>query len=220
MISLKEVKSNQNIITLVEAGNKYLEMIGYTDHGPRHISYVSKMAGNILKELDFDERSVELAKIAGWVHDVGNAINRNNHGAIGATLLFEILKEIGLNIKDTVDIVTAVGNHEEQTGSVTNEISAALVIADKSDAHKSRVRYGKPDMEDIHDRVNFSIQKNSLIINKETRTIAQSIVMDSKSSVFEYLEIYMQRISMCETAAKFLNCKFHLIINDRIINNN
>ncbi len=216
MITLKEVKKNNNIKTLIEAGNHYLDIIGYTDHGPRHLGYVSKVASYILSSLNYSEREVELAKIAGWVHDVGNAVNRENHGALGATLLFPILKEMEMPVEDAVAVVTAVGNHEEQNGFVTDAISAALVIGDKSDAHKSRVRSGEPDLSDIHDRVNYSIQKNEVIVLNEERIIRQSLVMDDEiSSVFEYCKIYTDRISMCQMAAVFLNCNFELFINDR-----
>ncbi|NMD37924.1 MAG: HD domain-containing protein [Christensenellaceae bacterium] len=216
MITLKEVKKNSSIKTLVEAGNHYLDMLGYTDHGPRHLGYVSKVASYILKTLEYSDREAELAKIAGWVHDVGNAINRENHGSLGATLLFPILKEMEMPLEDAVAVITAVGNHEEQNGSVTDTISAALVIGDKSDAHKSRVRRKQPDLSDIHDRVNYSIQKNEVLVLKEERVIRQNLVMDDEiSSVFEYCKIYTDRISMCQDAAEFLGCNFELFINER-----
>lgn len=219
MITLQEIKQNESIKALVRAGNRYLETLGYTDHGPRHLSYVSRTASGVLKSLGYSEREIELAAIAGWVHDVGNSINRHDHGPNGAVMLFPILKDAGMAIGDVVEIITAVGNHEEQSGTVSSAVSAALVLADKSDAHKSRVRSGHPDPSDVHDRVNFSIQENNVTVDRKTRLIRQALAMDGTSSVLEYLSIYLPRIIMCEKAAAFLNSSFELIINDSPVNN-
>lgn len=219
MITLQEIKQNESIKALVRAGNRYLETLGYTDHGPRHLGYVSRTASGILKSLGYSEREVELAAIAGWVHDVGNSVNRHDHGPNGAILLFPLLREIGMDIEDVMIIITAVGNHEEQSGTVSSAVSAALAIADKSDAHKSRVRNGRPDVSDIHDRVNFSIQENSVIVDRKHKIIRQELKMDDSSSVLEYLSIYLPRILMCERAAEFLGQHFELFINDRPVNN-
>lgn len=219
MITLQEIKQNESIKALVRAGNRYLETLGYTDHGPRHLGYVSRTASGILKSLGYSEREVELAAIAGWVHDVGNSVNRHDHGPNGAILLFPLLREIGMDIEDVMIIITAVGNHEEQSGTVSSAVSAALAIADKSDAHKSRVRNGRPDVDDIHDRVNFSIQENSVTVDRKRKIIRQELKMDQSSSVLEYLSIYLPRILMCEQAAEFLGQHFELFINDRPVNN-
>ena len=219
MITLQEIKQNESIKALVRAGNRYLETLGYTDHGPRHLGYVSRTASGILKSLGYSEREAELAAIAGWVHDVGNSVNRHDHGPNGAILLFPLLREIGMDIEDVMIIITAVGNHEEQSGTVSSAVSAALAIADKSDAHKSRVRNGRPDVGDIHDRVNFSIQENSVTVDRKHKIIRQELRMDESSSVLEYLSIYLPRILMCEQAAEFLGQHFELFINDRPVNN-
>ena len=219
MITLQEIKQNESIKALVRAGNRYLETLGYTDHGPRHLGYVSRTASGILKSLGYSEREVELAAIAGWVHDVGNSVNRHDHGPNGAILLFPLLREIGMDIEDVMIIITAVGNHEEQSGTVSSAVSAALAIADKSDAHKSRVRNGRPDVGDIHDRVNFAIQENSVIVDRKHKIIRQELKLDESSSVLEYLSIYLPRILMCEKAAEFLGQHFELFINDRPVNN-
>ena len=219
MITLQEIKQNESIKALVRAGNRYLETLGYTDHGPRHLGYVSRTASGILKSLGYSEREVELAAIAGWVHDVGNSVNRHDHGPNGAILLFPLLREIGMDIEAVMIIITAVGNHEEQSGTVSSAVSAALAIADKSDAHKSRVRNGRPDVGDIHDRVNFAIQENSVIVDRKHKIIRQELKMDESSSVLEYLSIYLPRILMCEQAAEFLGQHFALFINDRPVNN-
>ncbi len=219
MITLQEIKQNESIKALVRAGNRYLEALGYTDHGPRHLSYVSRTASYVLKSLGYSEREIELAAIAGWVHDVGNSINRHDHGPNGAVLLFPILKDAGMDMADVVEIITAVGNHEEQSGTVSSAVSASLVIGDKSDAHKSRVRNGRPDVTDVHDRVNFSIQENSVTVDRKNKLICQALTMDASSSVLEYLSIYLPRIIMCEKAAIFLGQNFELTINGSPVNN-
>lgn len=219
MITLKDIKQNEDIKAMIKAGNRYLEAMGYTDHGPRHLSYVSKTASAILKQLGYSPREVELALIAGWVHDVGNTINRHDHGPNGAVMLFPILREAGMDIPDVMEIITAVGNHEEQSGYVSSAICAALVIGDKSDAHKTRVRHGKPSADDIHDRVNYAIQDNAILVDRKNRVIQHKLQMDESSSLLEYCQIYMPRIVMCEKAASYLNCSFDLCINDMHINN-
>lgn len=219
MITLQDIKQNEDIKALIRAGNRYLEAMGYTEHGPRHVSYVSKTASGILKALGYSPREVELAAIAGWVHDVGNSVNRHDHGPLGAVLLLPILKATGMEMNDVMEIITAVGNHEEQSGFISSAVSAALALGDKSDAHKTRVRGGKPDPGDIHDRVNFSIQENHVTVDRAHRVIRHELTMDESSSVMEYLQIYLSRIVMCEQAAAFLRCSFDLVINGQSINN-
>lgn len=219
MVTLQDIKQNEDIKALIRAGNRYLEALGYTDHGPRHVSYVSKTAAGILKALGYSPREVELAAIAGWVHDVGNSVNRHNHGPLGAVILLPILKETGMDMNDVMEIITAVGNHEEQSGFISSAVSAALALGDKSDAHKTRVRHGRPDPRDVHDRVNFSIQENDVIVDHKNRVIRHELTMDESSSVMEYLQIYMSRIVMCEQAAAVLRCSFDLVINGQSINN-
>ena len=219
MITLQDIKQNESIRALIKAGNRYLEALGYTDHGPRHVSYVSKTASGILKALGYSPREIELAAIAGWVHDVGNSVNRHDHGPNGAVLLMPILRETGMDMNDVMEIITAVGNHEEQSGFISSAVSAALALGDKSDAHKTRVRHGQPDMNDIHDRVNFSIQENEVTVDRKARVIRHELTMDGTSSTLEYLQIYLPRIVMCEQAAAFLKCSFELVINGHTVNN-
>jgi len=217
-ITLKDIKANEKINRMIQHANQCLETIGYTDHGPRHVGYVSRIAGMILEKLEADPRRCELARIAGWVHDVGNMINRKHHGALGATLLLPILTEAGMDFDETCDICSAVGSHEEQTGKTVGDISAALIIADKVDAHKARVRMKKYNPEDIHDRVNFSIKSTNMTIDKDKRIIAFDYTMDHTSSITEFLEIYIRRVRMCEDAAKYLGCEFALSFNGVRIN--
>ena len=219
MITLQDIRQHEDIQAMIRAGNRYLEALGYTDHGPRHVSYVSRTASSILRALGYSQREVELAAIAGWVHDVGNSVNRHDHGPNGAVMLLPILRGMGMDMNDVMEIITAVGNHEEQSGFVSSAVSAALVLGDKSDAHKTRVRGGKPDPNDIHDRVNFSIQENRVEVDRRERVIRHELTMDESSSVMEYLQIYHSRIVMCEQAARFLHCSFELVINGQVVNN-
>lgn len=219
MLTLADVRNNEDIRALIRAGNRYLEAMGFTDHGPRHVSYVSRTAAGILRSLGYSPREVELAAIAGWVHDVGNTINRHDHGPNGAIMLLPILRGMGMDMNDVMEVITAVGNHEERSGFVSSAVSAALVLGDKSDAHKTRVRGGKPDPDDIHDRVNFAIQVSSLRVDRAARIIRHELEMDESSSVLEYLQIYLPRIVMCEKAAAYLRCGFELCINGCAVNN-
>jgi len=216
---VEDVRNNEKISILINTANDVMAEMGYTEHGIRHVSYVSKASAEILTKLKFPERTIELAAIAGWVHDVGNSINRKHHGMTGAVLLYPILQEIGFDMKETAIIMSAVGNHEEENGIPVSPVSAALIIADKSDAHRTRVRNGKFDPYDIHDKVNYSIKKNWLDVDPEQKIIRYEMLMDNSSSVMEFMQIFMTRMRMCEKAAKFLGCAFDIIINGAVINN-
>ncbi len=219
-MTLEDVKNNEEIRALIERANYNLEKMGYTEHGIRHVGYVSKTTSNILREIGCDERIVNLGAIAGWIHDIGNSVNRLNHGISGAVMSMSLLSKMGMSMEDISLIIAAIGNHEEQSGLPVNEISAALILADKSDAHRSRVRKKNFNPKDIHDRVNFSIKKNYLAVNKNDKTIRLIIEMDGdKSSIMDYFEIYLTRMIISEKAAKFLGYKFELVINKTVINN-
>lgn len=218
MVTLEDIKNNKEIKKLIQASCDCLNAMNYTEHGLRHASYVSRTAFDIMKKLGYGEKECELARIAGYVHDIGNFINRNNHGKSSALLLYPILKEIGLEIEDVATICAAVGNHEEGIGTIVNDICAALVIADKSDAHRTRVRKSKIDKNDIHDRVNYAILKNIVEIDSDNRIIKSKFYMNEMSSVMEYFQIYLNRIVYSEKAAKFLGCSFQIFINDVLIN--
>lgn len=217
-ITVQDVKQNEKLAVLIDAANRMLEVIGYTEHGPRHVGFVSHTARSILEQLHYPERMCELAAIAGWVHDVGNAVNRVNHGITGGALLFPILQEMGMPMDEVVTIVGAVGNHEEQNGKVVSAVSAALIIADKSDAHRTRVRRASYNPDDIHDRVNFAIAQNAVEVDPVRRIIRFALSMDESSSVMDFMEIYLTRMQMCEEAANFLGCRFELVVNGVNIN--
>ena len=201
IITLKDVKQNEEFIRLIDACNECLKILGYTEHGIRHVGYVSKTTENILRTLGYDARTIELGAIAGWIHDIGNAINRKDHGLTGSVLAYDILIRMGMPPSEVTQIIAAIGNHEEQSGTPMNPISAALIIADKSDAHRSRVRRETADRRDIHDRVNLSIKKNYLAIDKDKKTIRLVIQMDNTSATMEYLQIYLSRMVLSEKAA-------------------
>lgn len=217
-ITLEMIKSNVEFRILIDTANKNLECMGYTEHGLRHVGYVSKTTANILSELGYDARTVELGAIVGWIHDIGNAVNRKNHGITGATLAYDALNRMHMDYNEIALIIGAIGNHEEDMGHPVNPISAALIIADKSDAHRSRLRKNTYNEGEIHERVNMAINKNKLVVDKENRKIRLVIYMDTNSSTMEYMQIYLSRIMLCEQAAHFLGCVFELVINDAVIN--
>ena len=210
-ITLEDVRNNEKIREMVSQANRVLEVIGYTDHGPRHVGYVSRIAGEILSKLNMPERRIELAKIAGWIHDVGNLVNRKHHGLNGAVMLFPILCEIGLPVSEVCEICAAVGSHEEETGKPVSDISAALILADKVDAHRARVRIKSYSPDDIHDRVNYAIQTTKLTV--QDGTISIDYTMNDTSSPMDFMTIYLTRMKMCEQSAEFLGCRFALYIN-------
>ena len=219
-ITLDDIKNNKEFSALIERANINLENMGYTEHGIRHVGYVSKTTANILRETGCDERTIELGAIAGWIHDIGNAVNRLNHGLTGAVMSMSLLESMGMDMDEISAIMAAIGNHEEQSGVPVNDIGAALILADKSDTHRSRVRRKNFNLNDIHDRVNLSIKKNYLAVNNVDKTIRLVIIMNPEmSSIMDYFEIYLSRMILCEKAAQFLGYEFELVINGRVINN-
>lgn len=188
---------------------------GYTEHSYRHISIVSKRAGDILEQLGYPERTVELAKIAGYLHDIGNVVNRVDHAHSGAILSYNILKEMGMPLDECTQIMMAIGNHDENTGTAISEISAALILADKSDVHRDRVINKNISTFDIHDRVNYAVTNAELKLNVENRKILLDLTIDNNiCPVLDYFEIFMARTMMSKYAAKFLKIWFELKIND------
>ena len=215
MITLQDVKNNQEVEALIKGAQKQLDGLGYTEHSHRHISIVSNRAGEILKKLGYPERTVELAKIAGYLHDIGNCVNRVDHAHSGAILAYNILKDMGMPVEERTEIVMAIGNHDEKTGTAVNEISAAIILADKSDAHRDRVVNTNMSTFDIHDRVNYAVTNSSLILDAENRKVILDLTIDTKiCPVLDYFEIFMDRTMMSKYAAKYLKIWFELVIND------
>ncbi len=215
MVTLEDVKNNPEVQELVIGAQKQLDALGYTEHSQRHVSIVSNRAGKILETLGYDEHRVELAKIAGYLHDIGNGVNRVDHAHSGAILAYNILKDMGMDVKDRTEIMSAIGNHDETTGTAVSDISAALILADKSDVHRDRVVNKNLTRFEIHDRVNYAVTEANLKIDKEDRKVILDLTIDTKiCPVLDYFEIFMDRTMMSKYAAKYLNIWFELIINN------
>ena len=215
MVTLEDVKNNKEVQELIISAQKQLDALGFTEHSIRHVGIVSNRAGRILQTLGYDEQRVELAKIAGFLHDIGNGVNRVDHAHSGAILAYNILKEMGMDIKDRTEIMSAIGNHDENTGTAVSDISAALILADKSDVHRDRV--GKKNMSnfDIHDRVNYAVTNAELSVNNKEKKIVLDLTIDNHiCPVLDYFEIFMDRTRMSKYAAKYLQVWFELVIND------
>lgn len=214
MISLDQVRNHPQTKIFMEMANTNLGAMGYTEHGVRHARLVAKMTEYILKKLGYNRKTQILGSIAGYMHDIGNAINRNDHGISSAFLAYQILNDLKANPEDIARIISAAGNHDEERGEPVNEISAAVVIADKADVHSSRVRSTKEITFDIHDRVNYAVKRSRLQVNPKLKTITLELSIDNHiSKVMEYFEIFLARMMACQKAAKLLNCEFKLVIN-------
>ena len=215
MITLEDVIENEEVEALIKGAQKQLDGLGYTEHSHRHISIVSQRAGNILKTLGYPERTIELAKIAGYLHDIGNCVNRTDHAHSGAILAYNILKDMGMPVEERTEIMMAIGNHDEQTGTAISDISAALILADKSDVHRNRVSNTNLSTFDIHDRVNYAVSNAELEIDSEERKVVLNLKIDTNiCPVLDYFEIFMDRTMMSKYAAKYLKIWFELVIND------
>ena len=214
MITLEQVKKNEEVQELIAGAQRQMNAIGYTEHSFRHISIVSNRAGKILEALGYPKERIELVKIAGYLHDIGNCVNRVDHAHTGAVLAYQILKDMGMNTKDRTEIMMAIGNHDEQTGTAVNDISAALILADKSDAHRDRVVNTNMSTFDKHDKVNYAVTNSEFKIDSKTRVATLELTIDTEiCPVLDYFEIFMDRTMMSKYAAKYLNIWFELIIN-------
>lgn len=212
-MTYEEIKKNEEVLALIKKGNENLHVLGYTDHSEAHTILVAERAAMILKEFGYSEHEQELVKIAGFMHDIGNAVNRKNHAEYGGLLANEILKGYDLSIEDRVTIVSAISNHDESTGRAMDPISAALIIADKTDVRRNRVRDDVTSF-DIHDRVNYAVTGANLKINMEEKVISLNLQIDEKiCTMYEYFEIFLGRMMMCRNAADMLGAKFKLKAN-------
>ena len=216
MLTFKDVKSNETIRTYIQRADESLIALGYTEHSFAHVTHVAETAGYILKTLGYPDRTVELVKIAGYLHDIGNLVNRIDHSQSGAVMAFRILDNLDCDPAEIATIITAIGNHDEGTGQPVNAVAAALILADKSDVRRSRVRNQDPATFDIHDRVNYSVKKSQLKINEEHTLIKLKLSVDTKyGSVMDYFEIFMGRMLLCRKAAEKLGLQFKLMINEQ-----
>ena len=213
-ITFEQIKNNDDIKTYITKADASLKALGYTEHSFAHVGRVSTDAAYILDTLGFDERTVELSKIAGYLHDIGNLVNRVDHSQSGAVMAFRILDKLGMPADEIATVVTAIGNHDEGTGVPVNAVAAALIIADKCDVRRTRVRNQHPDSFDIHDRVNYSVEDSSLKINPEKTRVTLELVIDHEiSAVMDYFQIFLGRMQMAKSAAGSLDLDFSLVIN-------
>lgn len=214
IITYEDIKKNPEISVYINKGNDVLRALGYTDHGAGHTGKVAEITADILLKLGYGERTAELGRIAGYIHDMGNMVNRKEHAQTGALMAFTILGRMGMDPSELADVVTAVGNHDEDCGIAVNPISAALIIADKTDVRRSRVRNSDIASFDIHDRVNYAVGKSTLAMNPESKTITLELeINDAICPVMDYFEIFLTRMLMCRKAAGYLGMTFHLMIN-------
>lgn len=214
LITLKEVKANPKVRKLIDGANEVMRAMGYTEHGHRHVGVVSGITGYIMENLNSPVREVELAQIAAYMHDIGNVINRIDHPMIGATIAFTLLNEMGMDAAEIAPILGAIGNHEELAGVPVSTMSAAIIIADKSDVHFSRVQNPILESFDIHDRVNYAVQKSRVEMSPDDKTIQLTLDIDTKqASVMEYFEIFLSRMIMCRRAADMIGYRFALSVN-------
>lgn len=208
-----EIRNHEEIRALLKKGNDNLGVLGFTDHSTAHCALVAERAAEILKELGYDKDTIELAKIAGFMHDIGNAINRSHHAEYGAILAYELLKETDMPIDDRLTIVSAIGNHDEKDGVAVDAVTAALIVADKTDVRRSRVVSPKEEF-DIHDRVNYAVTDADVIVDRENMTITLKLEIDeSICTMYEYFEIFLGRMEMSRRAANVFGAKFKVTVN-------
>ncbi len=215
MVTLAGIKEDARVNTFIEKSNEHLAAIGLTDHGPVHIKMVSRLAQKIMLFLGYDERSAELAGIAGYLHDIGNIVNRNGHSQSGALMAMYLLRKMGMEDDEVSLVCSAIGNHDEGIGLPVNNIAAALILADKAHVHRNRVRYLNGQVAGIHERVNYAVTKVGLEVDGAAKLIILRLNVDTAyCQVMEYFEIFMSRMTLCRHAAEFLGCEFVLYIND------
>ena len=215
-MTYEQIKDNETIQTYIAQADKSLAALGFTEHSFAHVTRVAEMAGYILSIMGHDPRTVEVAKIAGYLHDIGNLVNRVDHSLSGAVMAFRLLDNLGFDPREIATIVTAIGNHDEGTGVPVDEVAAALILADKSDVRRSRVRNQDIQSFDIHDRVNYSVTKSELKINEARTLIKLKLTVDTRfGSVMDYFEIFMGRMLLCRKAAEKLGLQFKLMINEQ-----
>ena len=209
-----QIRRDEEVLALLEKGNANLGVLGYTDHSKAHTALVADRAAYILRTLGFSEHEQDLAKIAGFMHDIGNAINRKHHAEWGALLARDILKNYDLSLEDRILIVSAIGHHDESTGGAMDPVSAALILADKSDVRRNRVRTREKAKFDIHDRVNYAVTGHSLKVDAEAQKISLNLQVDENiCTMYEYFDIFLGRMMMCRSAAEMLGAKFRLTVN-------
>ncbi len=213
-MNFKDIRNHPEVCALLERGNQNLGVLGFTDHSEAHCLLVAERAAYVLRKLNFDEHTQELAKIAGFMHDIGNAINRTHHAELGALLANDILKQNDMPMSDRIAVIAAIGQHDESTGNSMDPISAALILADKTDVRRNRVRTKDRESFDIHDRVNYAVTGSTLKVDTEKNIIALNLQIDETiCTMYEYFDIFLNRMLMCRGAAEMLGHKFRLTVN-------
>ena len=214
-VTYEDVRNSEEIRTYIKQADESLKAIGYTEHSFAHCTKVAKVAGDLLEKLGYDAHEVELVRIAGFMHDIGNVVNRIDHAQSGAMMAFRILDKMGMPPEDVATVITAIGNHDEQTAAAVNAVAAALIIADKTDVRRSRVRNRSTINFDIHDRVNYAAEKSDVILEPDSKTITLDLKINTEiCAVMDYFEIFTGRMLLCRKAAEFLGLQFKLDIND------
>ena len=217
-VTFEYIRKNPDIRTYIQRADAALKSIGYTEHSFPHVEKAAATAARILTELDYPEREIELARIAGFLHDIGNVINRVDHAQSGAVMAFRLLDRLEMSVDEICSVISAIGNHDEATAQPIDAISAALILADKTDVRRSRVRNTDFLTFDIHDRVNYAVETAELLIDKEQQEFVLSMTIDTQiSSVLEYFEIFMERMLLCRRAAQFFHMQFKIYINHSLM---
>lgn len=217
-ITLADIRALPEMQIYIQKEDDCLRSIGYTEHCFQHVTIVLERASSILKMLDYPERTIELARIAGYMHDIGNIVNRHDHAHSSAIMAFYMLRDLGMPPEEIADVICAIGNHDEATGLPINPIAAAIIIGDKTDVRSNRVRMPRLRENDIHDRVNGAVENAVFTLDHDTRTVTLSLTIDTEQCpVLEYFEIFLGRMQMCQRAAKYLQCRFKLVINDGLM---
>ena len=218
IVTFNEIKHNQTIRCYIDEADRSLRALGFTEHSYAHVTKAAKTAEMILLTLGYSKREAELAKIAGYMHDIGNIVNRIDHAQSGAVMAFRLLDKLGMEPNEIAMVVSAIGNHDESTAAPVNPIAAALILADKTDVRRTRVRNHNPSSFDIHDRVNYAVEESNTYFNEDKSAVVLELSIDTTMCpVMDYFEIFLGRMSLCRRAADFLNIQFELIINGQRI---
>ena len=217
-VTFETIRNDPEIRTYITQADASLTALGFTEHSFAHVTKCAEVASSLLSQLGYDPREVELAKIAGFMHDIGNLVNRHSHAISGASMAFTVLNKIGMDAADIATVVTAIGHHDDSTAYPVNAVAAALILADKTDVRRSRVRNRDTIKFDIHDRVNYAVEHNDLALDKEAGTITLSLTINTEvCAVMEYFEIFLDRMLLCSKASEFFDLTFHLNVNGQTI---
>ena len=217
-VTYEQIRNDPRINTYIRQADESMRAMGFTEHSFAHVTKCAQTASGLLADLGYPEREAELARIAGYLHDIGNVVNRNDHAHSGALMAFRLLDEMGMPTEEVAEVVTAIGNHDEHTAFPVNAVAAALILADKSDVRRSRVRSREDIHADIHDRVNYAVEQSQLLLDRMAKTLTLTMTIDTTiCPVMEYFEIFTSRMLLCCKAAQFFGLEFKLRINDAVI---